>query len=200
MKKRFILGLLVLLLGLLWLPPGCQKDRLDGKTTIYGRVTEYGIQVPVANATLYLMCYEGSFGGGGTSSLLDSVRTDADGRYSITFTDCGSTYLIPYKKGYLQHIDVDLGGSKTVDIVMDPEAWFKLITVPDLGNWETLGFGGSLSPHSVAANKGVEQQTFSYPGGRIIVLHWGPFSNPSTTYTDSIFLVPHDTTLYTIHY
>jgi hypothetical protein len=208
MKKRFLLFLPLLLgragvgllCGLLCLLPGCKKDPLDGKTTITGRVTEYGTQTPVADATLYLMCYEGTFGGGGTSNLLDSVRTDADGRYSISYTDCGSTYLIPYKKGYLQHIDVDLGGSKTADIVLDPEAWFKLVTIPDLGMWEELGFGGSLSPHSVSSNKGVEQQRFIYPGGRSIVLHWGPFSNPSINYTDSIYLVPHDTTTYTIHY
>lgn len=198
--KRTLLAF-SLLLGLLWLLPGCKKDPLDGKTTITGRVTEYGTQAPVADATLYLMCYSGTFGGSGTSALLDSVRTDADGRYTVSYTDCGSAYLIPYKKGYLQHIDVDLGSSKTVDIVLDPEAWFRLVTIPDLGKWEGLSFGGTFSPHSVSAFKGEAEQIFSHPGGRKVRLNWRPAPNPNAiVYTDSIYLVPHDTTTHTIHY
>jgi hypothetical protein len=193
-------GVGLLLLSLLCLLPGCKKDPLDGKTTITGRVTAYGTQTPIANATLYLMCYEGTFGGGGTSSVLDSVRTDADGRYSISYTDCGSTYLIPYKKGYLQHIDVDLGGSKTVDIVLDPEAWLKVVTVPDgPTNYDHIGVGGDFS-FEVLASQGPKTLKFTTRGNRDKVIGWGPFSNPSILVLDTVFVSGHDTTTYTIHY
>jgi hypothetical protein len=202
MKKRFLLCFFALCCGLLWLLPGCKKDPLDGKTTVSGRVTEYGTQAPVAGATLYLMCYEGTFGGGGTSTLMDSVRTDADGRYSISFTDCGSAYLIPYKKGYLQHIDVDLGGSKTVDIVMDPEAWLKIQCVPDL-NATSIHF--QVENFSKDVHQSVGEVTYHYLdgvplyGGRTSKIYWTTYPLKEK-FQDDIFLVPHDTTLYTIHY
>ncbi len=206
MIARLLLSILgaILCAYLLCLLPGCKKDPIDGKTTITGRLTEYGIAAPVKEAKIYLSCDESQFGGPPVTKLFDSLSTDADGRFYKEYPAgefCANVVIQPYKKGYFVPTPLDyVTVPKSYDFVMDPEAWFRLVTIPDLGMWEELGFGGSLRPHSVSSNKGVEQQRFIYPGGRSIVLHWGPFSNPSINYTDSIYLVPHDTTTYTIHY
>ena len=204
MKKRYFSCVPPLLLALLWLlaMPACKKDaRL---TIMQGRITEYGTGDPIPDARVYIYCDESEFGGPTIVKLIDSIITDADGRYHREYQEddlCVGAFLLPYKKGYFKGNEIYLTtDNQPHDVVLDPEAWFKLVTIPDAGMWESLGFGGTFRPHSVNANQGTESQIFMGRGARDIVLHWGPFSTPSIIYSDSIYLVPHDITTYTIHY
>lgn len=185
------------------LASSCKRD--DPKTIISGRVTEYGTNAPIQNAKVYVLCHSGGiFDPIQNGNLYDTLFTDSDGRFYREYLDknlCGAAYLAFYKPGYFFYTDVDVStGENYFEVVLDPEAWLLLETIPDLGMWTSLGLGGSLNPHSVESSNGSEYQLFKSRGGRKIVLHWGPFSNPSISYSDSIYLAPHDTTLYAIHY
>ncbi|MCB9342944.1 MAG: hypothetical protein H6576_04570 [Lewinellaceae bacterium] len=181
----------------------CKRD--PAITTVSGVVTEYGTGKPISNVEVFVLCNTSDpFGPQLPGNLVDTMFTDAQGRFYREYPEkdfCLAAYLAFYKPGYYVHNDVDIStGENYFEVVLDAEAWFKLVTVPDLGIWQSLGFGGSVSPHSVAAIYGTEEQVFSYPGRRNLVLHWGPFSNPDESSSDTIFIVPHDTTTYTIHY
>jgi hypothetical protein len=202
--KKTLLPLL-LLAASAWLIslPACNKfeERL---TIIQGRITEYGTDKPIGGARIYLLCYDGSVFGGSSSTLGDSIVTDANGEFHREYPQddvCGGSYMIVWKEGYFKRDGLGVTtGINNVNIALDPEAWLKLVTIPDLGQWFSLGFGGTFSPHSVSADKGTESQVLIGRGGREIVLHWGPFSDPGIIYSDLIYLEPHDTTTYTIHY
>ena len=200
MKNKFFLFLLPLLAAA-WLS-SCHND--PNKTVIQGHITEYGTNVPIPGARVYLWCYSGEIFGPTGSSFIDSLVTDESGAFHAEYLDrdlCGGVYLSSFKEGFFYRSDIDIHtGLNDLEVVLDPEAWLKLVTIPDLGIWQSLGFGGSNSPHVVDSFEGTQEQLFAYPGGRKIVLHWGPFANPEISYSDSIFLVPHDTTLYSIHY
>ena len=205
MKKPHLFYLSPLLLAVVWLftLPACKKD--EPRTVhIKGRVTEYGTGKPIADARIYMLCDNSVVFGPSGSSLTDSIITDIDGRFDRTYPDadlCGSLYLLPYKKGYFKGNEIDLTTEfKELNIVLDSEAWLELVTIPDLGMWTSIGFGGTFSPHLASSYKGTESQVFLGRGGRDAVIHWGPFSDPSILYSDSIYLTPHDTITYTIHY
>lgn len=200
MKNKFFLFLLPLL-ATAWLS-SCHND--PNKTVIQGHITEYGTNAPIPGARVYLWCYSGEIFGPTGSSFIDSLVTDVSGAFHAEYLDrdlCGGVYLSAFKEGFFYRSDIDIHtGLNDLEVVLDPEAWLKLVTIPDLGIWQSLGFGGSISPHVVDSFEGTQEQLFAYPGGKKIVLHWGPFANPEISYSDSIFLVPHDTTLYSIHY
>ena len=182
--------------------PACRKE--PNKTVIQGRITEYGTNTPIQGARIYLWCYSGEIFGPTGSSFVDSLVTDVNGAFHAEFLDkdlCGGIYLSAFKEGYFYKNDLDIhSGVHDLEIVLDPEAWLRLITIPDIGMWQSLGFGGSFSPHAVFTSERTEEQIFATSGGRKIVLHWGPFSSPTVIYSDSIYITPHDTTIYVIHY
>jgi hypothetical protein len=183
--------------------PACNKSE-ERPAIIHGRIIEYGTGAPIEGARVYVFCEEGVVLGQTTFTLVDSILTDADGGFYREYGEyelCGSVSFLPYKEGYFKGAEFYYTtDNKFFTVALDPEAWLKLVTIPDLGDWSSLGFGGTFSPHSVQANKGVETQIFTGRGGRKIVLHWGPFSDPNIIFTDSIYLPPHDTTTYPIHY
>ena len=178
----------------------CHKD--PNKTIFQGHITEYGTKAPIPGARIYLWCYNGEIFGPTGSSFIDSLVTDASGAFHTEYLDrdlCGGIYLSAFKEGFFYRSDIDIhSGVNDLEVVLDPEAWLKLVTIPDLGQWSHLGFGGTFSPHSVDAIKGIESQIFMGRGGREVVLHWGP--SAGIVFSDSIYLVPHDTTVYSIHY
>jgi hypothetical protein len=196
MKKIALTALLLAMLA------ACRKD--PQKIILHGRFTEYGTGKPIQGARLYLGCEGGVPFGGSTYDLADSIVSDADGRFRKEYTlgeICGNLSLTPWKQGYFKgELRFYTTDNPFMDIVLDPMAWLKVVTVPDMGMWGSLGFGGSFRPNAVSANNGVEEQVFLGRGGRQVVLHWGPFSDPTIIYSDSIYLAPHDTTTYTIHY
>ncbi len=205
MKKRPCFHLPALLLSLLWLLAlsACKKD--DSRTThIKGRVTEYGTGLPVAGARIYLLCDQSVVFGSSGSSLADSIVSDADGRFDRTYADtdlCGSVFLLPYKEGYFKGNEIDLTTNfKELDVVLDPEAYLKVVTVPDgPNNYDHIGIGGDFS-FEAFANQGVKGTYFTARGNRDVFIGWGPFSNPSITHSEHIFVPGHDTTTYTINY
>lgn len=199
MKKPLLL--LLLLATATWLAtvPACKQS--PPTTRIKGRVTEYGTGTPIAGARIFLLCDQG-----GGSSLADSIVTDVNGQFDHIYADddlCGSFYLLPYKEGYFIGSEIDLTSEfKELDVVLDSEAWVKIVTVPDgINNFDHIGIGGDISFGFEAwASQGIKEIVFISPGNRSVEVGWGPFSDPSMHYSDTIFLPGHDTTIFTIHY
>ena len=204
MKKHLFLGLFALLWGLFWLP-ACKKD--DPITTIQGRITEYGTDQPIKGARIYLLCYDGTLFGGSSSSLGDSIVTDANGEFHREYPQediCGGSYMIVYKEGYFKRDGIGVTtGVNNVNITLDPEAWLELVTVPDLGGGG-ISFSGTFTGAagwSTYPIDGIKTQYFTTTGNRIKFVDWAYWANPNATFKrDSIYLPAHDTTTYTIHY
>ena len=207
MKKPHLFYLSPLLLAVVWLftLPACQKD--EPRTVhIKGRVTEYGTGKPIADARIYMLCDNSVVLGPSGSSLTDSIITDADGRFDRTYPDadlCGSLYLLPYKKGYFKGNEIDLTTEfKELNIILDPEAWLKLITVPDtLGDliYFTGTFTGAAGWDTWSGD-GTKEWFFLTQGNRDHWIDWDYFGGGINSHRDSIYLPAHDTITYTIHY
>ncbi len=180
----------------------CRKNR-DTKVIIQGRVTEYGTGEPIADARIYVLCYDGGIGSP-SSYLTDSILTDTDGRFYRAYEDaalCDGVYLIPYKVGYFKGSEIDLTTDNLPhEVVLDPEAWLMIVTVPDgATNYDHIGIGGDFSFEAYAF-EGIKQRVFSTRGNRYKDVGWGPFNDPSIIFLDTIYVSGRDTTLHTIHY
>lgn len=199
--KNKILLYLIATIALPWLS-ACRKD--DPPTIIRGRVTEYGTQKPIEGARVYVLCYEGTIFGPSGSTLADSIVSQADGTFYREYPPaelCGSAYLVPWKAGYFKGSELDLTtDNKRFDIVLDPEAWLRLITIPDgPAGYDHIGIGGDFRCETWASD-GLKTFIFLTRGNRDHVIRWGPFKDPSIKFPDTLYLPAHDTTVYTIHH
>ena len=184
--------------------PACRKE--PNKTVIQGRITEYGTNTPIQGARIYLWCYSGEIFGPTGSSFVDSLVTDANGAFHAEFLDkdlCGGIYLSAFKEGYFYKNDLDIhSGVNDLEIVLDPEAWLRVVTVPDVGVYH-LDIGGDFlgaASFDVYATNGTQEHFFSTRGNRIKHIFWLPWGELDKTVYDSIYVKGLDTTTYTIHY
>ena len=199
MKKSLLLPLVAALWSL-----QCQKD--EPVITLQGRITEYGTGKPLEGARVYLMCYGGGFWGSSESEQTDSIITDADGRFFQQFPAdevCGGAYLIVWKEGYFKRDGLGVTtGDNQLDIVLDPEAWLELVTVPGQGV-EHLIIGGDFwggAGWNVYSSQGLTMDYFLVRGNKPCYISWRPYGFLDLTQFDSVYLPAHDTTTYTIHY
>jgi len=196
------LFLLSLLLAFWLLPGSCKKD--DPITTIQGRITEYGTNKPIEGARIYLLCYNGAIFGGSSSTLGDSIVTDANGEFHREYPQddvCDGSYMVVWKEGYFKRDGLGVTtGVNNVNIALDPEAWLKLVTIPDgETNYNHIGIGGDFRCETWAIN-GTGNYLFLTSGNRNKVIRWGPFNDPTIKISDTVYVAAHDTTTYTIHY
>jgi len=207
MKRRQIFYVPPLLLALLWLlaMPACKKEA-PSPSIIKGRITEYGTSDPVPEAKIYLSCDDSQFGGPSIFKLFDSLATDADGHHYKEYPDgefCANVIIQPYKKGYFVPTPLDyVTVPKSYDFVLDPEAWLKVVTVPDI-NGSEISFSGNFSGasgHTTGIQNGIKEYIFSTRGNENKNIRWIYWDNPQDVRRDTIYLLAHDTTTYTIHY
>ena len=108
-----------------------------------------------------------------------------------------------YKKGYFKGNEIDLTTDfKELDITLDPEAWLKIVTVPNNGE-STIWFSGTFTGASgwdAHKNKGTQEFLFLTTGNRDKTVNWGNYQQAGAIGRDTIYLPAHDTTTYTIHY
>jgi len=201
--KNSVFLLVLPLLAAAWLN-SCHKDP-PRKVIIQGRVTEFGTGEPIADARIYVLCYDGVIGSP-SSYLTDSILTDADGRFYRAYEDaalCDGVYLIPYKEGYFKGSEIDLTTDNLPhEVVLDPEAWLKIVTMPD-GGIDHLFIGGDFlgsAGFEVYAINGGQENLFLSMGNRNKTIRWRPWGQFDQTIQETIYLPGHDTTTYTIHY
>ena len=204
MKKKIFVLLLPLLVAA-WLS-SCHKDKDANKTIIQGHVTEYGTDAPIQGARVYLWCANGEIFGPTGSSFIDSLVTDAEGAFHTEYLDrelCGGVYLSAYKEGFFYKSDIDIhGGVNDLEVVLDPEAWLKIVTIPDIGIYH-LSIGGDFmgaSGFDVYSSDGLQEHLFQTRGNRMKQIFWREWGMVDQTLLDSIFVHHLDTTVYIIHY
>ena len=199
-----LLIFLFLLLAAAWLSSCHNKEA--NKTIIQGHVTEYGTDAPIQGARVYLWCANGEIFGPTSSSFIDSLITDAEGAFHTEYLDrelCGSVYLSAYKEGFFYKSDIDIhGGVNDLEVVLDPKAWLKIVTIPDLGIYH-IDIGGDFlgaASFDVYASDGNQVRLFQTRGNRTKHIFWMPWEEEDQTVFDSVFVHTLDTTVYIIHY
>jgi hypothetical protein len=185
----------------------CNKGE-DQKTTVNGRLIEYGTRKPVADAKVFVLCDNTQlFGPIQYPSILDTLRTDADGRFFLEYTReelCGSAHLHFYKPGYQFNgfAEINLVPVNDIEAVMDPDAWFKLVTVPDLGTQHLIVGGNFMGTAGLELFASEGSQEFYYPvlGNRNLEIFWREWGQLDQTMFDTLYIGSHDTSCYTLHY
>jgi hypothetical protein len=182
----------------------CNKseERLE---IVHGRIIEYGTGTPIEGARVYVFCEEGVVLGQTTFTLVDSILTDADGNFYREYTEgelCGSASFLPYKEGYFKGTEFYYTtDNKFFTVVLDPEAWFKVITVPDVIG-DRIYFKGTFTGAAgwdTWKGDGTKTWLFETRGNRDAWIRWNYYGG-GDSHQDTVYLPGHDTTTYTIHY
>ena len=180
----------------------CAKE--PAKTTLSGRVIEYGTAEPVPDAQVFVISQEVDPFGPSVSVIADSFRTAADGTFHREYLNddlSGGEYVSVYKPGFRYEKDLPFhNGENNLEVVLRPYAWLKLKTVPDLGESYIdvdVEIGYWLTYDSVT---GDTTRIFEILGNRYVNIRWIPYSNTSILYKDSIYCPGGDTTYYELHF
>jgi hypothetical protein len=184
----------------------CCKNRDDGQIVIKGRVLAYGTNEAIAGASIYMWCYSSQLFGPSGQTFFDSLVTDDNGAFYAEFDEdelCGGFFLSVFKEGYHYRNDIDIhSGVNEFEVILNPEAWLKIVTIPDLGG-DNLIIGGDFlgaAGYSVSSIYGVQESTFPTTGNTDKVIFWRPWGELNNTKYDTIYLPGLETTTYTLHY
>ena len=197
MKKSVLL-----LFAGLFVHLSCARE--PAKTTLSGRVIEYGTAKPVPDAQVFVISQEGDPFGPSVSVIADSFRTAADGTFHREYLNddlSGGEYVAVYKPGFRYEKDLPFhNGENNLEVVLQPYAWFKLKTVPDQG--EPLitvyieGIGHTLTFGTVT---GDTTTIYEILGNRNIKFRWGPWGSTDKI-EEFIYCPGGDTTFYELHF
>jgi hypothetical protein len=216
MNYLFKPPLWVAILGMI-LHTGCDKSTNEPQQppihTVSGTVLEYGTKKPIPNASIYVMKYYGTLLGPEGFSLLDSTKTDANGKYTFKTTE--GDYMKVAKQGYFKmystdyvHIPINILSSRptsvTQDIVIDPIGWLKIHVKnvkPEADNDHIGFFNFSCEPRTMVG-KAVDMTSLCpYKGNRKNEIIYSVTKHGiSTRFQDSIYIKGLDTTYYSINY
>ncbi len=101
-------------------------------TTVKGQVLEYGTNTPIPYAKVRLLRQEAIWGGGGSTSVYDTLSTNVNGFYEITFPE-SANYIYMFdaiKDGYYELVnpkdDFLPNRENNMNIILDPLAWLKI--------------------------------------------------------------------------
>jgi hypothetical protein len=201
----------VLMMGLYGV--SCQKtDTANPIITVSGKVLEYGTKKPVPNATVYLINYKGEIFGPETYTIIDSIKTDAAGKYSFKTTN--GDYMKVDKTGYFKMYTNDYteilkyagkkGDPITQDIVIDPIGWLKIRVKnvkPEADNDFIEFYNFSCTPNTITGKLIDETTLCPYKGNRKNIFIYSVTKHGiSTRFQDSIYIKGLDTTAYSINY
>lgn len=204
--KKAIFPLLPLgVLAWLALLPACNKSE-ERLSIVHGRIIEYGTGVPIVSARVYVFCQEGTVFGQTSFTLVDSILTDADGNFYREYAKgelCGSSSFLPYKEGYFKGTELYYTtDNKFFTVVLDPVSWFKVITIPDVIG-DRIYFTGTFTGASgwdTWKGDGTKTWLFETRGNRDTRIGWDYYGGGVNSHRDTVYLLGHDTTTYTIHY
>ena len=125
----------------------CKKPPKE--PTVTGRVLEAGTNIPIPNARVKLIEKRAEFLGHTYSSITDSTLSDANGNYTLRYSDPKSVlYTQAYSPGYFSDTDsethVPSRPADGVDIVLSPHAWIKVHLKNESGAY-LIGVPGAIS-------------------------------------------------------
>ena len=179
----------------------CAKE--PAKTTLSGRVIEYGTAEPVPDAQVFVISQEGDPFGPSVSVIADSFRTAADGTFHREYLNddlSGGEYVSVYKPGFRYEKDLPFhNGENNLEVVLRPYAWLKLIPVADQGetlisvNISEVGYGLMIGQFSDTV------RVFEILGNKDVTIRWGPWGGTEKI-EEVIYCPGGDTTCYELHF
>ncbi len=191
----------------------CKKDTsVSGPINISGQVVDKNTNTPVTVAEVDLIERDGGMFGGGSSTTLQRMYADSNGKFTfsnVTINSAKTYTVLGYKLLYFNDgnntVDVDENHPSNVIIPMQPMAWLKLHvkdTAP-FDKYDVIGFG---SPWGGGAGPfgGQNIDTFLYAQvyGNINTRIVGSITkNNKTNIVNKYLICPaFDTTLYNFFY
>lgn len=215
---RTFLLLLILITGL----SSCRKNK-DLSITIEGTVLNRGDGSPASGVTVKIKYQE--IGSGSVSTAyqtITSTSTDASGRYSLTF-DKPAAAEYKFELSSSRHFSVEYSESadnisaaevNTRNFSIAPLAWFSIrirnatpLTIQDQIIYQNTSEQNGCSTccgNSPITKQGTAVDTTiicKRQGGTKIRFSWSVLKGGnSSTNTDSVLVVPYDTTFYNLDY
>lgn len=180
----------------------CAKE--PAKTTLSGRVIEYGTAEPVPDAQVFVISQEGDPFGPSVSVIADSFRTAADGTFHREYLNddlSGGEYVSVYKPGFRYEKDLPFhNGENNLEVVLQPYAWLKLRTVPDQAE-STIGVSIDAFgyPFFIYSFEGDSSRVFEILGNQDVMITWFTYQ-PTQEHSYSIYCPGGDTTYYELHF
>ena len=214
MKKSFNFLAIILIISFLG---GCKKDNPVLPTVVNGQVLERGTNKPLEGVKVVLMecTYQGLGSGNYSYSPVNTILTDKEGRYTFDNLVKGDSkdYVIWFYKDKYDSItdsqnDVDVDWNKTSSPItkMYPFAWLTIRVINDkpFDEGDKLEVGGEWSTGDYERFIGKNTNTIftkKIRGGQKTQLVWWVVKNNIiSSYSDSLKIIPHDTTYYQIKY
>jgi hypothetical protein len=208
MKEQKTLLLYFIVAVLVFFTVSCKKDKLQ-HTTAEGVVVDITTQQPVSGALVQLLTQKRQILSYGGYTVVDSTRTDAEGKFYFSFqADDDFIYDLQAKaKRYIEQGDltgVTNGKKNNKTLTLQPEAFLKLIIRNSIA-----ANNKSISINEFAFNQqtyfnggsGDTEVLLIVPGNNSNVIHWWVYaSGEGLSYNKNIYCQAHDTTTYTIEY
>ncbi|MBP7698997.1 MAG: hypothetical protein KA101_00005 [Saprospiraceae bacterium] len=185
---------------------GCWKEK-EQKTTVDFRIVEYGTNQPIENARIILKQCESEFLGGTFCIELDTVFTDAQGRFKLDLSETPLALELGISAENYFAFDGDYSllwnRHNTGDIALYPHAWLKVhiknVNPFDVFDKLELGWVGGSNP--IYGSDVDSILIYKLLGNRELSLSWASTKNNQIYfYKDSLYLPGHDTTFYEILY
>ncbi len=198
-----------LTLTFLFLFSACKKE-FQPTPGAFGRVTEFGTEKPIANARMELYkCNSDGFAS--ACFLTDSVFTDSEGRYQITYDPEEANYhvLTPVAERYFAGAEKILNSGLSIeqDFVLDPFAWLSVRVVNEApaGEFDKIRLTFNPSGGGWREINGAEVDEFLFDrirGNRTKSIQWKTYDagTPTNQVLDSVIVAAHDTLYYEIRY
>ena len=218
MKTRTLLSILVAITLF-----SCNRAQT---TTIEGQVRTFGTEDPIKHPPVVVELIERRSGGGGliggsAFDVLDSVRTDEEGNFSVTadLTKNGDYFLAIQERsikghGYIRRSYYptvpqletfrikEIGGNKTMNIYMEAFGWveYHIKNIdPQPGDKISYSFGGGLQ--GVGYGSFDRRIVVDYGGNRMYNYYFFVTRNGDyNSYQEQVFPIAFDTIQVDIHY
>ncbi len=201
----------IILLFALLLLSACKKEE-QPVPGAFGRISEFGTEKPIANARMELYrCNSDAFGS--ACFLQDSVFTNSQGRYEISYNPDAASYhiLTPVADKYFPGLEKILNSASRVeqDFVLDPHAWLRVRVVNEApaGELDRIDLGASVSstpgsPISITGSDTNLEHFLLKRGNQPQNLVWSSYSSGELQIRgrDTTIIPAHDTLHYEIRY
>ena len=193
----------------LFLFSACKKES-QPTPGAFGQVMEFGTEKPIANARMELYrCNSDAFGS--ACFLQDSVFTNSQGRYEISYNPDAASYhiLTPVADKYFPGLEKILNSASRIeqDFVLDPHAWLRVRVVNETPAGELdrirLTFNPSGGGWRELNGQDIDESLFDkIRGNRPKTIQWKVYDAGDLIeqVIDTLNIPAHDTLNYEIRY
>ncbi len=186
---------------------GCWKEK-EQKTTADFRIVEYGTNQPIENARIILKRCTSEFLGGTYCDNVDTLYTNAQGRFALSIPQTPDTYQFSIDAAnYFDYEGNDyllqVNQHNTGDLALYPHAWLKvhIKNVNPFDVFDRIKFGWESGEIYYYGQELDTLFTYKLVGNQDFRATWWVFkNNQSSFFVDTLYLPGHDTTFYEILY